>query len=111
VRTKKFASYFLSQFLDVLAGYGYRPARTIFWYLVVIVGFAIAYNLLGHIPLLPDALVFSLTSFHGRGFFPSLSGETSLHNPLVIFAASEAVVGLIIEISFIATFTKRFFGS
>lgn len=50
-------------------------------------------------------------SFHGRGFFPSLSGETNLHNPLVVLAAFEAVVGLFIEISFIATFTKRFFGS
>lgn len=52
----------------------------------------------------------SLASFHGRGFFPSLSGETNLHNPLVVLAAIEAVVGLFIEISFIATFTQRFFG-
>ena len=40
----------------------------------------------------------------------SLSGETNLHNPLVVRAAIEAVVGLLIEISFIATFTQRFFG-
>lgn len=48
--------------------------------------------------------------FHGRGFFPSLGSEYSLHNPLVIMTAFEAVVGLLIEISFIATFTQRFFG-
>jgi hypothetical protein len=52
-----------------------------------------------------------LTSFHGRGFIPGLGNEASLHNPLVMLAAIEAVVGLFIEISFIATFTKRFFGS
>ncbi len=68
------------------------------------------YSIFGSIPLFPDALVFSLTSFHGRGFFPGLGNETSLHNPLVMLAAIEAVVGLFIEISFIATFTQRFFG-
>ncbi len=81
-----------------------------FWYLVIIVGFSLAYYSFGHLPLLPDAFVFSLTSFHGRGFFPGLGNETSLHNPLVVLAAIEAVVGLFIEISFIATFTQRFFG-
>ena len=96
----------------MLAGYGYRPGRSIFWYLVIIVGFALTYHALGQLSLYPpDALVFSLTSFHGRGFFPGLGNEASLHNPLVVLAAIEAIVGLFIEISFIATFTKRFFGS
>jgi uncharacterized protein YjbI with pentapeptide repeats len=99
-----------SWLLFLLAGYGYRPLRSVFWYVVIIVGFALAYDAFGHLPLFPDTLIFSLTSFHGRGFFPSLSGETNLHNPLVVFAAFEAVVGLFIEISFIATFTQRFFG-
>jgi hypothetical protein len=54
-------------------------------------------------------VVFSLTAFHGRGFFP---GEhISLRDPLAVLAAAEAVIGLLIEISFIATFTQRFFGS
>jgi len=109
-RHHKFASYLFSGFLDLIAGYGYRAGRAIIWYLLVIVGFAAAYFVFGHVPLFPDALVFSLMSFHGRGFFPSLSGETSLHNQLVEIAAVEAVVGLFIEISFIATFTQRFFG-
>jgi len=109
-KQKKFGSYFFSLFLDLLAGYGYRPGRSIFWYLVTILGFALAYFVFGHLPFLPDALIFSLTSFHGRGFFPGLGSENSLHNPLVIMAAFEAVIGLLIEISFIATFTQRFFG-
>jgi uncharacterized protein YjbI with pentapeptide repeats len=111
IQMQKIGAFLFSFFLDLLAGYGYRPGRTLFWYLLAIVSFASAYVFYGHIPPFPDALVFSLMSFHGRGFFPSLSGETNLHNPLVVLAALEAVIGLFIEISFIATFTKRFFGS
>jgi len=107
---KKFGQYLFSLILDLLAGYGYRPGRSVVWYLVMIFGFALTYANFGHLPFFPDSLVFSLTSFHGRGFFPGLGSETSLHNPLVVLAAIEAVVGLFIEISFIATFTQRFFG-
>jgi Pentapeptide repeats (8 copies) len=108
---KKFAQYLFSSFLDVLAGYGYRPGRSVLWYLATIVVFALGYHVFGHLSLWPpDAFVYSLTSFHGRGFFPGLEGKLSLHDPLILFAAVEAVVGLVIEISFIATFTQRFFG-
>lgn len=107
---KKFGQYLFSLLLDLLAGYGYRPSRSVLWYLAVIFGFALAYFAIGHLPFFPDAFVFSLTSFHGRGFFPGLGSENSLHNPLVVTAAFEAVIGLLIEISFIATFTQRFFG-
>jgi hypothetical protein len=54
------------------------------------------------------AAVFSVTSFHGRGFSP---GENAgLTNPVTVIAAAEAIIGLLIEITFIATFTQRFFG-
>ncbi len=108
---KKFGQYFFSLLLDLLAGYGYRPGRSVIWYLIIIFGFALTYHVFGGLSLFPpDALIFSIMSFHGRGFFPSLSSETNLHNPLVMLAAAEAIVGLLIEISFIATFTQRFFG-
>lgn len=107
---RKIGAFLFLFFLGLLAGYGYRPGRALVWYLFAIFGFTTAYSVFGHIPFLPDALVFSIMSFHGRGFFPSLSGEISLHNPLVVLAAAEAVIGLFIEISFIATFTQRFFG-
>jgi len=107
---RKYIQYLFSQLLDLLAGFGYRPIRTVFWYLLVVGGFAAAYALFGHLSALPDALVYSLTSFHGRGFFPGLGKDITLHNPLVILAAAEAVIGLFIEISFIATFTQRYFG-
>jgi hypothetical protein len=70
-------------------------------------GFALAYFAFGHISPL-EAFVFSLTSFHGRGFFHG--NNIPLSDPRVVLAAFEAVVGLLIEISFIATFTQGFFG-
>ncbi len=36
---------------------------------------------------------------------------SSTGDPVAILAAIEAIIGLLIEISFIATFTQRFFGS
>ena len=105
-------AYIFSTFLDTLAGYGYQPIRSVRAYLLVLVCFAIIYFILGHIvgpELSPvGALVFSVTSFHGRGFFP---GGIRLDDPITIMAAVEAIIGLTIEISFIATFTQRFFGN
>ncbi len=101
-----------SWFLSLLAGYGYHPGRSALWYLATILGFAALYRNVGTIHgqhlNATEALVFSLTSFHGRGFFP---GGLRLDDPVTVLAALEAVIGLLIEISFIATFTQRFFGN
>jgi uncharacterized protein YjbI with pentapeptide repeats len=109
-RRKKLGLYLFAGFLYVLAGYGYRPGRSVVAYLLVIGLFATAYALLGqavHPAFSPlAALVFSITSFHGRGFFP---GGIPLDNPITVLAALEAILGLLIEISFIATFTQRYF--
>ncbi len=100
-----------SWLLDLISGYGYKPMRSFITYLLVIGLFAVVYYLFGDnvSPALSpvDALIFSVTSFHGRGFAPGES--VTLHNPLTILAAGEAVLGLLIEITFIATFTQRFF--
>src|SRR6266566_9625906 len=53
------------------------------------------------------ALIISIISFHGRGFFPGGFLPTF---PMAAFAACEAIIGLTIEISFIATFTQSYFG-
>ena len=110
-RQRSYVSYLFSLLLDLLAGYGFRPRRSVFWYLVINIGFAMMYYFIGHLSLLPDAFVFSVISFHGRGFFPNLGNGITLHHPLSVLAALEAIIGLFIEISFIATFTKRFFGN
>ena len=104
---RKLGQYLFSWFLDLLVGYGYRPGRTLFWYLAIIFGFSIAYFASGNLSPL-EAFIFSLTSFHGRGFFPE--STLFLHDARVILAAFEAVVGLLIEASLIATFTQRFIG-
>jgi len=105
-RFRSFGAYAFSWFLDILAGYGYKPGRSLFIYILMIAVFATCYYLVGH--LTPsEALIFSVTSFHGRGFLP---GPFALGSPVTGLAAIEAVAGLFIEISFIATFTQRFFG-
>ncbi|HEY7094243.1 MAG TPA: pentapeptide repeat-containing protein, partial [Ktedonobacterales bacterium] len=109
-RERRWGAALGSLFLDLLAGYGYRPWRSFVAYALVLMGFAAIYFALGQSlpePLTPDgAFIFSMTSFHGRGFFP---GGLDLAHPITRLAALEAFVGLIIEVSFIATFTQRFF--
>lgn len=117
------ARWLFSWFLALLAGYGYHPGRSVFWYLATIGGFAFLFFQATHgafaLGLPPsrvqplawyEALVLSVSSFHGRGFFQP-TGQNGLGDPVAILAAAEAVFGLLIEISFIATFTQRFFGA
>ncbi|MBF6589151.1 MAG: pentapeptide repeat-containing protein, partial [Ktedonobacterales bacterium] len=115
-RRGEYTQYCSSLFLDTmarwLAGYGYRPLRSVTIYILAVLGFAALYFGIGqlttpHLSVLAS-LIFSLTSFHGRGFFPAPE-RANLDSPLVVVAAVEAVVGLIVEITFIAVFTKRFF--
>jgi uncharacterized protein YjbI with pentapeptide repeats len=99
-----------SSVLDLIAGYGYRPLRSFATYLAVVVGFAAIYLAMGgvggHALAWNEALVVSLTAFHGRGFFATAFQPG---DPQAAVAAAEAVLGLLIEITFIATFTQRFF--
>lgn len=110
-RQSKFGAYLFSGFLDLIAGYGYRPERSLIAYLVVIFGFMglcllIAYGSAAHLSW-DEALVLSVSSFHGRGFFPQ---GVTLGDSFARLAMVEAVLGLLIEVSFIATFTQRFLG-
>ena len=105
-RIRTGAAYLFSWFLDILAGYGYKPERSVGIYLLTVLIFTCIYLVAGALPF-RDALVFSITAFHGRGFLP---GAFTLDSPVTALAAFEAVLGLFIEISFIATFTQRFFG-
>jgi hypothetical protein len=117
-RQHHYLRYVGSLLLDLLAGYGYRPGRAILLYLAVIVWFANCYVWASHGMLtfgLPpshvsplawyEALILSVSSFHGRGFQPF----QHLNDPVAALAGIQAVFGLVIEVSFIATFTQRFF--
>ena len=68
--------------------------------------FATTYHLLGT-HLWNEAIVVSMTAFHGRGFFPD---QFHPGDPQALVAAIEAFVGLLIEVTFIATLTQRLFG-
>lgn len=110
-RQKQIGRYLFSLFLDVLAGYGYKPVRCFIAYACVILAFALAYFLLGpasHIQLTPlEAIIFSMISFHGRGFAPNIS--VGIGSPIAVMTAVEALVGIIIELTLIATLTQRLF--
>lgn len=110
-RAQKLSAYLFSHFLDGLSGYGYRPGRSLAAYVLTLILFSIVYFLLGRDAGTPlswvGAVALSITSFHGRGFFP---GTVTPGDPVTVAAAIEAIAGLIIELSFIATFTQRYFG-
>ncbi|HLJ81157.1 MAG TPA: pentapeptide repeat-containing protein [Ktedonobacterales bacterium] len=111
LKRRKFGAAIWSSCLDVLAGYGYYPKRCFVVYLVVNLCFAAIYfsiDTLSHRAVSPlSAFVLSITSFHGRGFFPS---NIPPDDPIVTVAAVQAFVGLVVEASLIATFTDRYFG-
>lgn len=112
LRRRAVFAYLGSHFLNLLAGYGYRPWRGLVFYILIVLAFAAAYMGLGAtsgVTLSPlDAAIFSMLSFHGRGFV--LAPSITLHSPITILAAVEALVGLIVEVGLIATLTQRFFG-
>jgi uncharacterized protein YjbI with pentapeptide repeats len=109
-RMQTLGQWVVSWFFWCLAGYGYRPFRSLLAYVGVITFFALTYHHLGsvthHALGWREAFVVSMTAFHGRGFFPD---QFKPGDPQALAAAAEALVGLIIEVSFIATFTQRFF--
>jgi uncharacterized protein YjbI with pentapeptide repeats len=107
---RHYVRYLGSLFLSLISGYGYRPLRSFVTYVLVVLAFAGAFLLNAQFatPHLrwDEALVLSISAFHGRGFFTS---GISLGDTLARLAAGEAIIGLLIEITFIATFTQRFF--
>jgi uncharacterized protein YjbI with pentapeptide repeats len=112
---RHYGAWLFSWLLDLVSGYGEEPGRIFTAYLVVVLGFAAAYMGVTHFletelsALRPDeALVLSLTSFHGRGFFP---GFLQLGDWVARLGAAEAVIGLFIELILIATFSRRFLGN
>lgn len=109
---KKYGSSLFSGLLELVAGYGERPGRAFVAYILVVLSFALAYfgithrlETQFHKLTWDEALVFSLTVFHGRGFFPS---DISLGDWVTRVAALEAILGLFIELILIATFSRRF---
>lgn len=109
-RQGKFGRWLFSLLLATLAGYGYRLGRILLAYAIVVGLAALAYYLLGSAghgraftPI--EALLVSITAFHGRVFTESFT----VSSPQAWVAAFEAVTGLIIEGVFVAMLVQRFF--
>jgi hypothetical protein len=107
-----FVGWALSGALDLFAGYGvYRVWRLAITYLGIIGVFATLDYFLGaptHPTISPmNAVVLSVTSFHGRGLAPS----ADLPDAVRAASAGEAVLGLLVEGLFIAAFTRRVTGN
>jgi uncharacterized protein YjbI with pentapeptide repeats len=95
--------------LKVLAGYGYRPRNIAFAYGITIAAFMLVYITAGspaH-PYIPvwQAFVYSITAFHGRGV-----GLKQLTPFGEVASACEAVIGLVLEATFVVVVVQRMFG-
>jgi len=106
--------WFFASALNAMSGTGERPGRALASYILTIIAFSGIYYAVTNLLNLPhsqltwdEAIVLSITAFHGRGFFP---GTILLGDWVARTAALEAMIGLFIEIVFIATFSRRFLG-
>jgi hypothetical protein len=123
-RTNQSGDWFVNLASWILAGYGFSLRRCVFWYLLFVLGFTIIYYWVNE-GLIADVVMRDLVSgnwgidwesatlafnesvaiFHGRG--QALSGPP-LFGALGFLPAIEAILGLVIEATFIATFVRRF---
>ncbi len=112
-RQGKRVKWFWWWFLGGIAGYGYRPQFTLCWYLALLAVSTCIYSWQSSMfspdhlwyEVLGESLVAAITAVHGRGFFP---GQLRTGWELTT-AAFDAVAGLVLEASFVATFVQRFF--
>jgi Pentapeptide repeats (8 copies) len=107
-----FGRWVVSLLLETLVGYGDYIGRLFGTYLLVVVGFALAYLLQLQasltVPHLLDALALSVTAFHGHGLTPP---GITLTQGMIWQASAESVIGLLIEALFVAAFTRRITGN
>jgi len=106
--------WLFSWLLGTFAGYGDRLGRlfatygiTVSLFALVMLGAALQSGANLSLDTARDALVLSVTSFHGRGVQPP---GLRLTDTLAMLAGLEAVFGLLIEGLFIAAFTRRVTG-
>ncbi len=107
---RRFPAFMFSALVFLVSGYGYRPIRSFGAYAVTILVFMGLYLLNSRVVALhltwDEALVLSMSSFHGRGFF---SSTVNLGDTYARLSVVEAFIGLLIEATLIATFTQRIF--
>ena len=102
---RRLIPWLFSWFLFLLAGYGYRFWHSAVVHLLVNVIFGLLYWTMASVPW-NEAFFVSIAAFHGRGFQPDLYRPGQ---PGTYISGFEAVFGLVIEATLIATLTQRFF--
>lgn len=103
-------AWIASWVLAIASGYGYRLWRIFVTYVIIVLVCAVVYFGLGWYGYGPsiqpqEALLASVTAFHGRVF----SEEFSLQSPQAWVAAIEAILGFVVEGIFIAMLVQRVF--
>lgn len=107
-----YSGWLASAILRFTCGYGESIRRALVTYVIAILAWTVAYFVVSEYEhgtprlSLLEALVLSLTSFHGRGF---LSLPQTLGGPISVLASLEAVVGLFVEALLIATLARYVF--
>jgi uncharacterized protein YjbI with pentapeptide repeats len=99
-----YGRYILSVMNDLLTGYGYRPMRSLFWLLAIVLGFTALYIVYGHYPA-PGAFAFSLGALLGRGF--SQGHASGLGNLTARLSEIELGLGLVIGFTCVASWIRR----
>ena len=106
------ARYLCSWLLDLFAGYGYKPMRSLVAYALVIGAFMTLYYVQGaaYVPRVSwaQSFIVSMTAFHGRAFLPV---QLRLAGPQAFTGAIESFVGLVFEIGLILILARRFLRS
>lgn len=104
---QKLAAYAFSAFLALLSGYGYKPQRCFYGYVIVVVAFTLLHYIVGKgaIDLLTSFFM-SIQAFHGRPFL-SFSLRPGTTNPYLVLESIETIFGLLIEALIVAIFTQR----
>lgn len=104
-RFQSLGRWLFSWFLNVVAGYGFKPVRWLIVYLGVIMMFGVLHYFVGTPPLTwLSALTISILNLHGRPFLSAPSGPEGLIDIM------EAFVGLIVEAVLIGIITQRILG-
>ncbi len=108
-RQWRLPTYALWWLFFVVTGYGYKPLRAIACYLLIVAGFAAAYiqvahAALGNVLAWKDAAMLSVGAFHGTALFAMAHHPAG---PLTNLVIVEAVLGLLIELTVIASFAHH----
>ena len=109
---RKYSRWLFNHFLNITAGFGEKPIRVLFWWIVIIMGFALIYfngqglmisgeNMV-HAETFWECLYFSIVTFTTLGF-----GDIAPKPGFRLFASVEALLGAILMAMFIYVFSRK----